>query len=151
MTIRSFLLIAVFVFVSNTLPGQWASRGISPVPLWADSALTKSGFWGSYDFTSRVNLDIAFADLDGDGLWDVALGIVDRGGRRRGVAIVNQIDRSVHILGAGRPLGNGRNEFSNWDLAALLGYRAGVRVLDWHASGWFVWNGHTYVWVQDSE
>jgi hypothetical protein len=106
---------------------------------------------GSYDFTSRVNLDIAFADLDGDGLWDVALGIVDRGGRRRGVAIVNQIDRSVHILGAGRPLGNGRNEFSNWDLAALLGYRAGVRVLDWHASGWFVWNGHTYVWVQDSE
>jgi len=151
MTIRSFLLIAVFVFVSNTLPGQWASRGISPVPLWADSALTKSAFWGSYDFTSRVNLDIAFADLDGDGLWDVALGIVDRGGRRRGVAIVNQIDRSVHILGAGRPLGNGRNEFSNWDLAALLGYRAGVRVLDWHASGWFVWNGHTYVWVQDSE
>ena len=143
--------VLAFILASGPLHAQWAARGLSPLPLWADSALTKAGFWASYDFTSRVSPDVAFADLDGDGLWDVALGIVDKGGRRRGVAIVNQIDRSIHILGAGQPLGNGRNEFSNWDLAPLLGYRTGVRVMDWHVSGWFVWNGQTYVWVQDSE
>src|SRR2546422_2519882 len=119
MTTRTVGFAVVLVLASNTLLGQWTARGISPLPLWADSALTKAGFWGSYDFTSRLSPDVAFADLDGDGLWDVALGIVDKGGRRRGVAIVNQIDRSVHILGAGQPLGNGRNEFSNWDLGAL--------------------------------
>ncbi|PYP58500.1 MAG: hypothetical protein DMD40_05365 [Gemmatimonadetes bacterium] len=150
MTSRAFLLPAVLVLLASTVRAQWASRS-SAVPLWADSALTKAGFWAGYDFTSRVSPEIAYGDLDGDGLWDIALGIVDKAGRRHGVAIVNQIDRSVHILGAGKPLANGRVEFSDWSLAELLGYRAGVRVLDWHASGWFVWNGQTYVWVQDSE
>jgi len=141
---------AILVLVSNPLPAQWASRS-SPVPLWADSALSKAGFWASYDFTSRASPEIAYGDLDGDGLWDVALGIVDKGGRRHGVAIVNRIDRSVHIVGAGQALGTGPREFRDWALAELLGYRAAVRVLDWHVSGWFVWNGQTYVWVQDSE
>jgi hypothetical protein len=150
MTIRSLVLTAILLVASNPLPGQWASRS-SPVPLWADSALTKAGFWAGYDFTSRINPVIAYDDLDGDGLWDLALGIVDKGGRHRGVAIVNQIDRSVHIVGAGQPLGNGRNEFANWGLGELLGHRVGVRVEDWHQHGWIVWNGRTYVWVQDSE
>jgi len=149
MTSRPFLP-ALLIIVASTLQAQWASRS-SPVPLWADSALTKAGFWAGYDFTSRISPEIAVADLDGYGLWDIALGIVDRGGRRHGVAIVNQIDRSVHILGAGKLLANGRAEFSNWSLDELLGNRAGVHVLDRHASGWFVWNGQTYVWVQDSE
>ncbi len=150
MTSRAFLLPTILVIVSSTLRAQWASRS-SAVPLWADSALTRAGFWARYDFTSRISPEIGYADLDGDGLWDIALGIVDKAGRRHGVAIVNQIDRSVHILGAGTPLANGRDEFRNWSLDELLGYRAGVRVLDRHASGWFVWNGQTYVWVQDSE
>jgi hypothetical protein len=138
------------MFASNTLVGQWASRGISPVPLWADSALTVAGFWAGYDFTSRASPQVEYGDLDGDGLWDVALGIVDQGGRRRGVAIVNQIDRSVHIIGAGQPLGNGRSEFESWGLGELLGHRVGVHVVDWHQRGWIVWNGRKYVWVQDS-
>lgn len=150
MTIRSLVLTAILLVASNALPGQWASRS-SPVPLWADSALTRAGFWAGYDFTSRINPVIAYDDLDGDGLWDVALGIVDKGGRHGGVAIVNQIDRSVHIVGAGQPLGNGRTEFSSWGLGELLGHRVGVRVEDWHQRGWIVWNGRTYVWVQDSE
>lgn len=150
MIMRPLVLTAVLVLASNRLPGQWASRS-SPVPLWADSALAKAGFWARYDLTSRVNPEIAYADLDGDGLWDVALGIVDKAGRRHGVAIVNQIDRSVHIVGAGQPLGNGRSEFASWALAELLGYRSGVRVVDWHQSGWIVWNGQKYVWVQESE
>ncbi len=144
--IKSLLLTAILVTPSGIVFGQG-----TPVPPWADSALTKTGFWGGYDYTSRLNPEVAYGDLDGDGLWDVAFGIVDKGGRRHGVVIVNQIDRSVHILGAGQPLGNGRNEFVNWGLAELLGYRAGVRVWDWHLSGWFVWNGRTYAWVPDSE
>jgi len=150
MTKRAFLLPALLVIVASTVRAQWASRS-SAVPLWADSALTRAGFWAGYDFTSRLSPQIGYADLDGDGLWDIALSIVDKGGRRHGVAIVNQIDRSVYILGAGKPLPNGRAEFSEWSLEELLGHRTGIRVADQHASGWFVWNGQTYVWVQDSE
>src|SRR5436309_8647779 len=110
MTSRAFLLPAVLVFLASTVRAQWASRS-SAVPLWADSALTKAGFWAGYDFTSRVSPEIAYGDLDGDGLWDIALVIVDKAGRLHGVAIVNQIDGPEHIPGAGQALAHGRVQF----------------------------------------
>lgn len=142
---------AVLMLASSALHAQWFSRLSSPLPLWADSALAKAGFWGRYDLSSRVSPQIAFGDLDDDGLWDVALAIVDKGGRRRGLAIVHQIDRSVYVVGAGQPLGNGRDQVSAWGIGNLIGHREGVRVVEWHLSGWFVWNGRAYVWVQDSD
>jgi hypothetical protein len=152
MTIKALCIVSTLLFASASLPGQSISRFSSPLPLWADSALLKSGFWGRYDFTSRVSPQIEFGDLDGDGLWDVAIAVVDKSTRRRGLAIVHQIDRSVHVVGAGQPVGS-RTQLPNnaaWGIGPLLGYRSGVRVEDWHLSGWFVWSGSDYVWVQDS-
>jgi len=84
------LLAAAFLFSgSRALSAQSLSRLSSPLPLWADSALVQAGFWGSYDLSSHVSPEIAFGDLDGDGLWDVAAAVVDKGGRRRGFVIVH--------------------------------------------------------------
>jgi hypothetical protein len=33
----------------------------------------------------------------------------------------------------------------------LLAHHSGIRVEDWHLRGWFVWNGSSYTWVQDSD
>ena len=154
MTPRTFLIAFALLLPSGALSAQSHSRLSAALPLWADSALLKAGFWSGYDFTSRTSPEIDVGDLDGDGLWDVAIAVVDLGGRRRGIAIIHQIDRSVHILGAGRPLGNGGDELpstTNWSVGALSGHRAGVRVVDRRASGWLVWNGRTYSWVPDSD
>ncbi len=153
-TPKMFLAAAFFLLSSSTLDAQWLARFNSPLPSWADSALVQAGFWGRYDLSSRTNPQVAAADLDGDGLWDVAFSIVNRGGRRRGIAIVHQIDRSVHIVGAGEPIGNGRDELprtAGWSVGALLSHRAGVHVVGWHTSAWLVWNGARYVWVQESD
>ena len=149
--LRMLPAVAVLMLAASGLNAQSISRLNSPLPLWADSALAKAGCWRHYDFSSRTSPVVEFGDLDGDGLWDVAVAIVDKGGRRGGVAIVHQLDRSVHIVGAGEPLANGRDQFSHWGLGRLIGHRAGVRIAEWHSSGWVFWNGQTYVWVQDSE
>jgi len=154
MPTKPFLAASAFLLLSSALDAQWLSRMNSPLPLWADSALVQTGFWGRYDLTSRTNPQVAAGDLDGDGLWDVAVSIVDNGGRRRGIAIVHQIDRSVHIVGAGQPIGNGHDELPSngeWGVGELLGHHSGIRIVDWHTSAWLVWNGRSYVWVQDSD
>jgi hypothetical protein len=153
-TPKTLLVGAFLLFSSSTLDAQWLARFNSQLPLWADSALVQSGFWARYDLSSRTSPQIAIGDLDGDGLWDLAVSIVDRHGRRRGIAIVNRIDRSVHVVGAGQPVGNGRDELpstASWAVDELTWYRAGVRVVAWHSSAWIVWNGRTYVWVQDTD
>lgn len=135
------------------LESQWMSRFSSPLPPWADSALLRSEFWQQYDFASRTSPQIDFGDLDGDGLWDVVISVIDKGGRRPGIAIIHQIDRSVHIVGAGQSLGNRRDQLrrtASWVVDRLIGHRNGIRVDDWLVRGWLVWNGRSYTWVQDS-
>ena len=80
------------------------SRGI---PIWADSALRKAGVPGRYNWSSGVNPEMQLADFDGDGFLDLAVAIVPAGNRLRGLALVHRLDRSVHIVGAGEPLGVG--------------------------------------------
>jgi hypothetical protein len=144
------------------LHGATASAQLSPttfggIPLWADSALRTGGLDQLFKLSSTLNPVHEFGDLDRDGLLDVAVEIKDAGGLRCGVAIIHRIDRSVHIVGAGEPLGNGANELAcgRWGVKAgrdrhryvgfspdLL-YVADARGQSW----WVVWNGRSYVWV----
>src|SRR5438128_18938 len=117
----TLLVVSAMVCSAGPLPAQATASG--SLPPWVDVALSESGFWQRYDLTSRVSPEIEYGDLDDDGLWDAAIGIVDNGGRRRGIAVVHQIDRSVDIIGAGQPVGNGSDELPNsagWSIAKLL-------------------------------
>ena len=152
---RSLLGALVSLVVgASLLPAQTSSRFSSSIPLWADSALTRAGFWHRYDLTSRTSPHVEFADLDGDGLWDVAMAVLDRSGRRRGIAVVHQIDRSIHVIGAGEAIVNGPDQLeagATWGLGRLLGPRRGIRVVGRHGRAWIVWNGQAYAWVPDSQ
>jgi len=137
-----------------TAGAQSLARVASGIPAWADSAFANAGLGTRYALTSGVNPDVRWGDFDGDGFLDVALGIVD-GSRRRGIAFIHRIDRSVHIVGAGQPVGNGRDELpvvADWGVQRLRSHRDAIRVDgsgDW--KGWIVWNGQSYVWVQDAD
>ena len=151
---RTLLAVSALVMGVGGLSAQTSSRLNPVIPLWADSALAKAGFWARYDFSSRTSPEIESADLDGDGLGDLIIAIVDRGARRRGLAIVHQIDRSVHIVGAGSDVTAGRDQLpsdASWGSGRLPGHREAIRVTAWHANAWIVWNGRDYVWVPDSE
>ena len=124
------------------------------MPLWADSAVRAAGLMPS----SELNPVYAVGDFDRDGLLDVALEVKDRVSLRCGIAILHRIDRSVHIVGAGRPVGDGKNEVPcrvGWGMQpAQYSHRDGISspdllyVVTRHdQAGWLVWNGTTYVLV----
>jgi hypothetical protein len=156
MRIRTTFLIVSFCLAA--VPGRGDAQHVSQagwgVPAWVDSALTAAGVSG-YASTSNVNPQWGWGDFDGDGFYDIAIDVVATGSRARGILIVHRIDRSVHIVGAGQPLGSGgaRNELGSagWAIERLAHQRDVLRVDGQMGTlhGWVAWNGRDYVWVQD--
>jgi hypothetical protein len=150
------LLVACLVLHVSTAHAQLSTRTFAGIPLWADSALRTAGLNQRFILSSTLNPAFAFGDFDRDGLVDIAIEVKGAGGC--GIAVAHRIDRSVHLVGVGRPVGNGRSQVpcGNWGMASAgHGHRQasfghdllfvtdpGVR------SGWLVWDGHSYVWIQ---
>lgn len=149
--VYSAVTAGVLMIPAVALSAQGLTRiNSSGVPLWADNALKTAG----YNLTSSLSPEVGWGDFDGDGFLDVALAIVPAGNRLRGLAILHSVDRSVHIVGAGLPLGNGGNELpasAGWAIEPRWPYRDALRVDGWGTlHGWIAWNGQSFVWVQDS-
>jgi hypothetical protein len=160
MTSKALLTIALLVGGAPA-SAQLSRRTFGGLPRWADSALVAAGLGQRFVLSSELNTIYEFGDFDRDGLLDVAVQIKDTGGLRHGIAIVHRIDRSVHVVGAGRPIGNGKDQLNwraSWGVASLRpapGHaRFGSDLLyisqpdapgGW--GGWVVWDGRDYVWM----
>src|SRR2546429_3937610 len=112
MTVKSLLPLALVV-AAVPASAQLSRRTFGGLPSWADSALVASGLGQRFILSSELNTIYEFGDFDRDGLLDLAVQIKDTGGLRYGIAIVHRIDRSVHVVGAGQPIGNGKDQL-NW-------------------------------------
>ncbi|HEV8382487.1 MAG TPA: hypothetical protein VGQ29_12930 [Gemmatimonadales bacterium] len=139
---------------------QLSSNTFGGIPLWADSALRRAGLDQQFGLSSKLSPIYEVGDFDRDGLVDIAVEVKDSGGLRCGIAIVHRIDRSVHIVGAGRPLANGHD----WLACGDWGIQFTQHTERYGASGpallyisergtleaWLVWDGNSYVWVPAS-
>ena len=159
MTVKSLLPIALLVTVAPA-SAQLSRRTFGGLPSWADSALVASGLGQRFILSSELNTIYEFGDFDRDGLLDLAVQIKDTGGLRYGIAIVHRIDRSVHVVGAGQPIGNGKDQLNwraSWGVASprhVRGYGGFGRDLLYinqpgAPSGWVGWDGRAYVWMDE--
>src|SRR6184192_532510 len=157
MTVKSLLPLALLVAVVPA-SAQLSRRTFGGLPSWADSALVASGLGQRFILSSELNTIYEFGDFDRDGLLDLAVQIKDTGGLRYGIAIVHRIDRSVHVVGAGQPVGNGKDQLSrraSWGVSSLRQGRhlaVGRDVLyvsqPGAHDGWLAWDGRAYVWME---
>jgi hypothetical protein len=151
------LLAAVLLGVTPAR-AQLSRRTFGGLPRWADSALVAAGLGRQFTLSSQLNPAYELADFDGDGLLDVAVGIKDTGGLRYGIAIVHRIDRSIHVVGAGQPVGNGKDQLSwraSWGVTLPrrerhLAFGRDVLYISQPGArdGWVAWDGRAYVWME---
>ena len=157
MTPKALLTIALLFGVAPA-SAQLSRSAFGGLPRWADSALVAAGLGRQFVLSSELNTIYEFGDFDRDGLLDIAVQIKDAGGLRNGIAIVHRIDRSVHVVGAGHPIGNGKDQLNwraSWGVASpreTRGHASFGRDLVYISSpdapsGWVVWDGRDYVWI----
>ena len=155
MQVKSVLAVALLGVTPAAAQISRATFG--GLPRWADSALIAAGLGRQFTLSSQLNPAYEFADFDGDGLSDLAVEIKDTG-LRYGIAIVHRIDRSVHVVGAGRPVGNGKDQLSrsaSWGVSSLrhgrhLAFGRDVLIISQQGAhdGWLAWDGRAYVWME---
>lgn len=154
------LLTITFLVGAAPVAAQLSPRTFGGLPRWADSALIAAGLGQRFALSSELNPIYESGDFDRDGLLDIAVQIKDIGGLRQGIAMVHRIDRSVHVVGAGRPIGNGKDQLSwraGWGVASSRDRRGHARfgpdllyITQPDApSGWVVWDGRDYVWIEE--
>ena len=86
-------------------------------PSWAAEAFERSGIELPSEagksrlvVTTHVNPYLLSGDFDGDGRTDVAALVKERTGGKVGIAVAFQ-GGAVHVLGAGKAVGNGGDDF----------------------------------------
>jgi hypothetical protein len=162
MALRLILLACITLATGTQAQGVDRRYADWNLPRWARETLYNTDFQQRYDFFYDLNPYYQRGDFDGDGRLDLAIQIVTKSTRKRGIAIIHYADRSVHVLGAGQPLGNGGDDFSwlgVWRVESPehLRQRLGptrealyVAKLE-SASGWIVWDGRQYMWIQGAD
>ena len=121
-----------------------------------------------YAFSAHINPFYLHGDFDGDGQQDTAVWIKERATGKSGIAIFHGKANRLVIVGAGRELGSGSDDFS-W-LNAWHVFRRGpvergadnkpppklrgdalVVIKTESASALIYWNGKRYGWYQQGD
>ena len=138
------------------------------IPEWVTTAMARSGLDKTLGFDARLNPFCHSGDFDGDGMTDFAVLVKERASGKSGIALIHRRTGRVYVVGAGRNLPNGGDDFEwmdTWGIFnkgkvdqgatnerppvlkgdALLVFKTGA------ASAILWWDGTAYRWYQQGD
>lgn len=150
------------------------------LPDWFTAIYTKKGLDKEYVLVSSIKPSFLEADFNADTYEDIAVLVVAKKTKKKGVLIIHQKTNTFAILGAGNRLSDGGDDFSwidKWQLykkrvafeslfdkksGDIIGSRkvnlkqTGILLEDYEdgaalSGGILYWNGKTYQWIQQGE
>ncbi|HMV00761.1 MAG TPA: hypothetical protein PKD04_06735 [Rhodocyclaceae bacterium] len=141
---------------------------LESIPPHVRSALTGQTSLREFSYSNRLNPFIVQGDFDGDGRPDAAILIRRKDNGKTGIAVFHSGSKTIHILGAGRPVGNGGDDFSWMDAWYVYGKGLVERgaqpgspprlrgdalmvIKTESASGLIYWSGTGYRWYQQGD
>ena len=81
------------------------------LPSWAQRAWHTNAYSERFELFLELNPFYVQGDLDGDGREDVAIQVVEKRSGKRGILVMHRRG-DIHVLGAGRAIGNRADDFS---------------------------------------
>ncbi len=168
--IKTILKIAIFIHIFNgiAIAKELSFSEQASLPPFVQELFSKQKNFTQYEFSSHVNPFFVQGDFDGDHELDLAILVIEKASGKKGIAVFHRGTRKVIIIGAGKPFGNGGDDF-NWldawyvypkrkvDKGAdgtnppqLRGDAIFVKKTE-SASAVLYWNGGNYRWYQQGD
>ena len=164
-------IVIVLVFMNITL--LRAEEAIDEVvlwntPGWVTKKFENSEFSKKYKLSSKINPFYLRGDFNGDGVQDIAILIEEINTNKIGIGVFHANSSHKYIIGAGRKVGNGGDNFRWMDMWSVfkkqpiqLGLGEGKPPKinsealyvgkSEAASAIIYWNGKDYVWYQQGD
>jgi hypothetical protein len=130
-----------------------AMHAAEELPAWAVKVFNEK-LSNRYELVQKLEPSFYVGDFDGDGALDVALLIKERATTKIGIAIIEGKGRKIKIVGAGKPFGNGGDDFSWMDVWSVRHTGKVDRLYiakNESASAVIYWDGSKYRWQQEGD
>lgn len=97
---RILLLLLLFITLNE---GRVNAQ--STLPAWFTQVFQSKGLSKKYEVKSFIKPQFLSADFNGDKLSDVAVSIIEKASKKRGILIIHQKDKQHFVFGAGTMVG----------------------------------------------
>jgi len=165
-----WLWLSVFFITSFTMAAEnsKSEKENSQPPSWVEKVFLSKKLNEQYEFSFRISPSYLKGDFNGDKKADIAILIKEKKSGKNGIAIFHAVKNEVFIMGAGKELGNGGDDFYWMDIWSI--YPKGpvhrgvgettIPVLKGDAllveksesaSAIIYWNGKKYCWYQQGD
>jgi hypothetical protein len=147
------------------------------IPSAFNETFTKLGLDKKYERSAFLSPTFIQADFDGDGVQDVAIPVISKTTKKRGIMIIHGNSTAYFVFGAGKNFGSGSDDFKwadKWMVYAkktasetqfdknsgdIIGsktvklLRPGVLIESEEAGagGIIYWNSKKYIWIHQGE
>jgi hypothetical protein len=161
-----FILLSAEIVFAQSDYKTWVQE--ENIPLWTRQVFYNLELSDRYEFSFHINPCYLRGDFNGDQKHDIAILLKEIKTEKVGIGVFHAEKNQVQILGAGKSIGNGGDDFRWMDIWSVLSKRIlptniwgdtsvilqgeALRVVKSEsASGLIYWNGKNYSWVQLSD
>ena len=104
---KQSLILFLFVCITHSLFAQ------KNLPDWYLQAFKKADLDNTYYISSNIKPTLLRSDLNGDNIDDLAVLVVNKKSKKRGILIIHQGSSNYHLIGAGSSFG--KKAFDEFD------------------------------------
>ncbi len=104
----TLLILSVAAYAEET----FSEARYDDLPKGVYTSLVGSGFFDKYEVYFEMTPFFQRGDFNGDGEFDIAIQVVSKTSRKRGIVFLHSSDLNYYVIGAGKQFGDLGDDFS---------------------------------------
>ena len=108
----SQITLMILILSVSLMAAENGETRYDDLPKGVYTALVGSGFFDNYEVHFDMSPFFQRGDFNGDGAFDIAIQVINKTSRKRGVVFLHNNDLNYYVIGAGKNFGDLGDDFS---------------------------------------